>query len=396
MADTDFEIVIVGAGPAGCATALFIWAAAPRLAERIVVIDRAIFPRDKICAGAIGARADGWLEQVGVRIDVPHVPIRGLAVLTRHGRLVEERQRPIGRVVRRIEFDAALLDAVRNRGIEVRCGVAFQALRHSADGLLLSTSAGDLRAAAVVGADGVGSAVRRQLGLPRGRYYAQAVEVDTAALETERVDNLLRFDLSDASFPGYCWDFPTLIDGQRGFCRGMYQLTSGLEPDLPNQGDLGARLAQRLRDRGLDPEGLQLRRFAERGLSLREPCAARRALLVGEAAGIDPVLGEGITQAIGQGKVAGTYLAQCDDYQFADYRQALGDSRVGLDLRIRARALGFVYGKRRPVAEHWVSHSHSLARAGMSYFAGERVSRWQLAAAAGDLARSIAMSARGY
>lgn len=382
----DYEVVICGGGPAGCATALFLWHFAPALRDRILLIDKAEFPRKKICAGAIGARADKLLASIGVKVDVPSAVVRGLAVATRSGRLSERSTGAIGRVVRRLQYDAALLQEVRARGIAVRTGVELTALS-TARGVRLDTSAGAITASALVGADGVGSRVRRLCGFARGELYAQAVEVDTAMVGGE-ADDVLCFDLRDGGYPGYSWAFPTIVAGRRMMCRGVYQLTRGAP--VAAAADAGELLVSELARLGIGREGLKLKRFAERGLAQHEPCACERVLLVGEAAGIDPVLGEGIAQAIFYGRTAAEYLARSaarGDYGFGDFRKALNRSKVGVDLRIRRAAVGWIYGRSRGGAERWIGSSSSLARAGMSYFAGERVSRLELARAAIDLAR---------
>ena len=74
-----YEIAIVGGGPAGIATALFLAHAAPELTRLIVVLEKERYPREKFCAGAIGARADKLLGSIGVVVDVPSVAIRGVA-----------------------------------------------------------------------------------------------------------------------------------------------------------------------------------------------------------------------------------------------------------------------------------------------------------------------------
>jgi flavin-dependent dehydrogenase len=377
-------LVICGGGPAGCATALFLWHSAPELRQRILLIDKAEFPREKICAGAIGGRADRLLEAIGVRVVVPSVEVRGLGVRTGAGELVERMATSIGRVVRRVEYDAALLDEVRGRGIAVRTGVELRSMTRESGALCLETNAGAIRCGVLVGADGVGSRVRRLLGAPRGHYYAQAVEVDTPLLPTED-DDVLWFDLRDATSTGYLWTFPTMVSGELLACRGAYRLVRG---GLVDDGhDVGVSLSSALSRVGVARD-LPFKRFAQRGLALHEPCGSDGVLLVGEAAGIDPVLGEGIAQAIFYGRAAGEYLANAlrrRDYRFSDYRGAIQRSRVGLDLRIRAYALPWVYGRTRPVAEQWLRSSRSLARAGMSYFAGDRVSRLDLVRAAFDL-----------
>lgn len=390
----DIDIAIVGGGPAGIATALFFAAAAPHLVARIVILEKERYPREKICAGAVGARADRLLETIGVHVDVPSVPVHGFSVVSSRGaRVAAERgAAPIGRVVRRVEFDAVFAAIARARGVRVLEGARVSDVAVDDAGVRLRLGGGEeLRARAVVGADGVGSVVRRAVSASRGGLVAQVVEADTPAVVTDHPRDLLHFDLCDGSLSGYGWDFPTLVEGRPLVCRGLYDLRMSRSGGQ----DLGARLRARLRSLGLD-DGVRVKRYALRGVALADPFARPRALLVGEAAGTDPVLGEGIAQAIFYGAVAGPYLARClerGDLCFASFRRELLRSRVGLDLRVRARLAPWIYGRCRPIAERWVAGSAELARAGMRYFAGERVPRGELAGAAAALFDAAAREA---
>ncbi len=384
----DLDLAIIGGGPAGIATALFFGAAAPHRRARVAVFEKERYPREKICAGAIGARADRVLDTLGVRVDVPSVPVHGMSALTSFGPIhVHRDDRAIGRVVRRVEFDRAFADEARARGVRVVEGARVTSLTFEPDGVRIRTADGEIRARAVVGADGVGSVVRRAIGAPRGLWMAQAVEADTPEVAGALARDRLSFDLTDRSLLGYAWSFPTLVAGAPLVCRGMYELhpdpgaLDGAPVPTPLP-DLGARLRARLEHLGLAPA--QLRRFSQRGLALHEPLARSRALLVGEAAGIDPVLGEGIAQAILYGAAAGPYLARAldrGDLSFHDWPLALRRSRVGLDLRIRTGVTPWFYGRTRPLAERVLSGANDLAIAGMYYFAGERVPRLRLARA---------------
>jgi len=292
----------------------------------------------------------------------------------------------------------AVLGALARRGLNVlafdlseRALSELPGLGVDRDAVRIETSAGPLRARAVVGADGVGSFVRRTLGAPRGRWTAQVVEVDTPALPGEPSD-VLHFDLADRALHGYAWDFPTLVAGTPLVCRGAYALQPESTKGYP---DVGALLRARLDRLGIGA-GARIKRFAERGLSLAEPLAQPRVLLVGEAAGIDPALGEGIAQAIAYGAVAGPYLAGAidrDDLGFADWPAVLRGSRVGLDLRLRAAFTPWLYDRARPLVEAWAGGSRDLAIAGMRYWAGDRVPRRRLLGAALSGAR-VAISRR--
>jgi flavin-dependent dehydrogenase len=383
----DADLAIVGGGPAGVATALFALAEAPGL--RVVLLEKERFPREKICAGAIGARADRLLESIGVRVEVPAAAVHGLSVSTRDRNYQVRRpgDAPIGRVVRRIEFDHALAEVARGRGAQLIEGARVSQLEVTDDAVRVTWPGGELRTKALVGADGVGSFVRKALGIGKGRWNAQVVEVDTDAVDDDPARDLLQFDVTDRELVGYAWDFPTIVGGRALVCRGIYELRWEGDQSV----DVTTRLRARLDKQGIGSDGLRFKRFAERGLSLSEPFAQPRVMLVGEAAGIDPVLGEGIAQAVLYGATAGRYVARSleqGDVSFADWRRELLGSRVGWDLRVRSVLPQLFYGRTRPAVERWVSQSQGLAYAGMRYFAGEPVPRTELARAAWDFVRA--------
>lgn len=383
--------MIVGGGPAGLTTALYLQRVAPRLAERTVVLERARYPREKICAGAIGGRGLAVLDAIGALPEVPRVEVKGIAVTTREGRLVERSSECVGWVVRRREFDAALASVASSRGIQVREGITVDSVERCSNGSFsLGVIDGEpIGAEVVVAADGVRSVVRRALGWRRGEVFAQAAEVDTARVIGDLPEDVLHFDLRAGDLHGYAWDFPTMLEGRLGMCRGFYDV--GGYADGRSSTDLGTRLDAHV------PEAERLgtrKRFAERCISVGEPLSKPGVLLTGEAAGIDPVLGEGIAQAIQYGRATALYLAAKLDRgdgarHFSDYAPLARRSRLAIDLRARAWSLPWVYGSRsRSVLERLVRTSPALARAGLAYFGGLKVQRGDLLRASWDLLRA--------
>jgi flavin-dependent dehydrogenase len=384
----DHDLVIVGGGPAGLATALFLAARAPALAARTLVVEKERYPREKICAGAVGGRAERALEAIGVRVDVPSAPFEGARVTTGAGE-IDVRVGPAGRVVRRAEYDARLAEIARSRGATIAEGVGVVGLEADDGGVTLRTTAGALRARAVVGADGVGSFVRRSLGLRAARWRAQAVEVDTEPVAGDLDRSLLHFDLGDRSLHGYVWHFPTVAGGDRLVCRGVYRVL--LPGDRAGEGDVGARLDAALAARGLDPSAYAHKRFAERGFHPHEPVARGRILLAGEAAGIDPVSGEGIAQAVLYGRAAASYLAERLPGRegFDDWRSYLQRSPLGRDLYVRHAIGRRLFGHARPFYERALCEVPGLADLALRHFGGLPVAPSALARLGVGLARRL-------
>ena len=124
----DAEVVIVGGGPAGAATA---WALA-RAGVDVVILDRARFPRDKPCGGGLTLRA---VRQCPVDpTPVVEELVDRLELRFRYGNsVVRQAREPVVWMTQRRRLDAFLLDAARDRGVEVREGTTVEVGKIAAD-----------------------------------------------------------------------------------------------------------------------------------------------------------------------------------------------------------------------------------------------------------------------
>jgi len=371
------EVFIVGGGPAGLVTAASLVHHAPHLRGRVCVLEKARYPREKLCAGGLGDR--GWriLEALGLAPDVPHVSVSAIRLQTSRARMTGRPGPRIGRVVRRLELDHALARKVQQTGVRIEEGVGVRGVQEDADGVTIQTTGGSRRAAVVVGADGVGSRVRRSLGLHAGGLRAAVLEVDTPGAADDPPRDTLHFDARWPSLPGYVWDFPTVVDGEPLVCRGIYVLRAtagavdGLAPEQAEV-DIEAALADYMEAKGLDLSAVRKKRFAERGWEPRTRVVEGRRLLVGEAAGIDPVSGEGIAQAIESGAAAGRFLAETPwtPGHLSRWQTRSSRSRLGWDLWVRNALLAQVYGAGRERVERALAGNETLLTAGCRHWAG--------------------------
>ena len=160
-----YEVVIAGAGPAGVSTAVALVKRDPSLRGRIVVLDRAKFPREKPCGGGLTGHAEEAMAALGLELAVPSVPSPRAEVRFWDFRREVALGKPV-RVIRRDDFDASLVAQARDRGIEVREGAPLAGFTVDRDGVDVGVGQGGgerLRARVLVGADGVGSRVRKHL-----------------------------------------------------------------------------------------------------------------------------------------------------------------------------------------------------------------------------------------
>lgn len=346
----EYAIVIVGAGPAGCAAAIHLANTHPDVARRTLVLEKAIFPRPKLCAGGVTTHADDLLKRLHVQLGVPSFPIHAIRFVY-DNLAFTFRMKNIFRVVSREEFDAALARKVHERGIALREGEAVTDLIRDEAGVTVVTTKDVYRAHIVIGADGANSVVRTKLGLARWDRIARLVEILTPADATrapEFVEHTAVFDFTPLRYgvQGYCWDFPSFQQGMAMMNRGLGDLH--IHSHRPRH-NLKPIFAAMLARRGIELNEARLRGHPERWYDAALKHSAPRVLLAGEAAGVDPLFGEGISHALDWGMRAADEAVRAlarGDFSFAEYERRIAQSALGRRLRFKRALARIVYGVR--------------------------------------------------
>jgi geranylgeranyl reductase family protein len=285
------DVLVVGAGPAGSATAIHL----ARGGARVLLVDKASFPRDKPCGGGLTGRA---LRHLPCEVDPVVERVVDRMVLRAGYRTTVDRtsRAPLIAMTQRRRLDLHLAEQAASAGAEFRDGTGVSELELDETGVSVRLGERRVRASFLVGADGANGVVSRASGLGDGIVRGVALEgnVPWSALEPRSYARAAWVELGVVP-GGYGWVFPKGDHANFG--------VGGWMSEGPR---LRAHLERLARIHDVDPAELT----AVRGhrLPMREPgapAARGRVLLVGDAAGlVDPLSGDGMYEAFVSARLA--------------------------------------------------------------------------------------------
>jgi geranylgeranyl reductase family protein len=323
LPESRYDVVVVGAGPAGSIAALNL----ARAGARVGLVDKATFDRDKACGDLIGPRGLALLEELDLSLDggreVSEMLIVGptgrrVVLPARAGRTYPGH----GAAVPRRRFDAWLRDVAIGAGADPVTGHVV-----GLDGGAVRLADGSrLSAGVVIGADGATSTVARAAGLVDAGavLWGFAIRAYTRG-DPERPVICLWDDAPGHGFPGYGWLFPG-VDGVANVGLGLG--VGARRVDASRAAATFDTFSAHLRRLGLLHGGVtdhRLGGWLKMGMVGTVP-ARDGVLLVGDAAGlVNPLQGEGIAPAMTSARLAASAVLSGPAGAAARYRRALAD-----------------------------------------------------------------------
>jgi geranylgeranyl reductase family protein len=376
----DADVIVAGAGPAGAVAAATLAAAG----IDVLLVDRARFPRNKPCGGALSARAlvrFPWLDGLLASIDV--LRVRKLHLEGPAGtRLDLEHHEPCVLLVRRVELDAALVARATHLGARFDDRFEITQAGQDAHGVTIGARDGRrLRARMIIAADGVHSVLAKRLDVnhhwPRTHVAIDMMEeTPIATLAADRPD-VLWLAYAPNGLDGYAYVFPkvrhvnvgigcVLAHFDRAVHDAPYVVQQRFVQSLTSRGVLHGRSDRRTFTPYLIPVGGPIREAA-RG----------RVLFVGDAGGfVHAITAEGIYYAMVTGELAGRAIARArggqDPARAAAGYQAAWRRDIGAELDDAVTLQRYLFASHARVAEiiHGAAGAPALASSILGYFKG--------------------------
>ena len=324
----ETDILISGAGPGGALTALFL----AKQGINCTLVDKATFPRDKICGDALSGKVVEVLKKLdsglvddlasnedhlgswGVNFVAPNT--KSLRVPFKNG--YDVTQRAPGFVGKRLDFDNFLVEQVRqNSCIDFKEGVELRAFEQTDKGIFASCSktGNQFRAKLFIAADGAYSPFAKKVaGLEvKPKHSCYGLRAYYRGVRDLDKDNFIELHFLKEALPGYFWIFP-LPNGSANVGIGMRSdVVSKRKVKLKRLFTDIIESNPQIKSRFRHAESVGNVKLFDLPLgSVKRPLSGDRYMLVGDAGAlIDPFTGEGIGNAMMSGMFAAEQAMKC-------------------------------------------------------------------------------------
>lgn len=298
----DFDVTIIGSGPAGAVLAYHLASAG----LGVLIVEKEKLPRYKPCGGGLTQKT----------IDILPVDVSPVYELNYVGGVLNYAgkeyirvnfERPVAILVMRDRFDHYLVEQAKKNGVKLSENTRFNGFTYKSDLINIQTSNGDFLSRLLVGADGVNSPVAHHSGLIQNRLVGAAIEAELGVSDEDyrKQGPYAVFDFG-ALKGGYGWIFPK----KKHLSVGVFSANTRKVPDL--KGLLARYIAMNPVLKNNTPLHVQGHRIPLDGV--KQKLNNNRILLVGDAANLaDPWLGEGIYHAVKSANLAARVITRYFD-----------------------------------------------------------------------------------
>lgn len=358
-------MAVVGSGPSGACAAHYLASEG----IDVVLLEREMLPRYKVCGGGLVHRVLQLLPtDVGTVVE-RQCAVAEVNLLPQGYHFVARRQEPVVSMTMRARFDWILVDSARLAGARIVYPCEVLGISWCTDGARLDTSAGSLYARFVIAADGAAGRLARFAGFRDKRVMAPALEWEVVVPPEilGRFSRTARFDIGAVS-NGYGWVFPKRKHLSVGVCV--------LQSPRLGRRTLKPSLQHYLATVGVAPVlSAQKHGYVIPLTPRAAPLVRQRMLLVGDAAGLaDPLTGEGISNAVISGRLAGEALvsgALHPDRVMAHYQDRI-DGMILRELRAARPLARLLYGVPGLAVPLFRRHGTKITERVVDIFMGDR------------------------